>query len=143
MTIVELDERTVRLRHPLMRSAVRQSASVEQRRRVHQALAETLKGEPDRKVWHRAALISGTHEDVALELEEAGRRARRRGALGVAIAALRRAAELSDPAQRGRRLLAAGELAVELGQPEVAAPLLREVNPQTPWSAHSWPGSRR
>ena len=35
-----------------------------------------------------------------MELEEAGRRARRRGALHVAITALRRAAELSDPAQR-------------------------------------------
>ena len=31
VAIVELDERTVRFRHPLMRSAVRQSASVEQR----------------------------------------------------------------------------------------------------------------
>jgi hypothetical protein len=102
VTIVQLDEREVRFRHPLMRSAVRQSASVEQRRRVHEALAETLEADPDRQVWHRAALISGTHEDVAVELEEAGRRARRRGALHVAITALRRAAELSDPAHRGR-----------------------------------------
>ena len=132
VAIVELDERTVRFRHPLMRSAVRQSASVEQRRRVHQALAETLEREPDRRVWHQAALLTGVHEKVAMELEEAGRRARRRGALHVAITALRRAAELSDPAQRARRLLSAGELAVELGQPELAAPLLREVDPQSP-----------
>jgi DNA-binding CsgD family transcriptional regulator len=131
VAIVELDERTVRFRHPLMRSAVRQSASVERRRRVHEALAETLEAEPDRMVWHHAALASGPHEDVALELEEAGRRARRRGALHVAITALRRAAELSDPAQRGRRLLSAGELAVELGQPELAAPLLHEVDEQS------------
>ena len=126
-TIVELDERTVRFRHPLMRSAVRQSASVEQRRRVHEALAETLEAEPDRRVWHRAALITGAHEEVALELEDAGRRARSRGALHVAITALRRAAELSGSAHRARRLLAAGELAVELGRPDLAGPLLREV----------------
>jgi DNA-binding CsgD family transcriptional regulator len=131
VAIVELDERTVRFRHPLMRAAVRQSASVERRRRVHEALAETLEAEPDRMVWHHAALASGPHEDVALELEEAGRRARRRGALHVAITALRRAAELSDPAQRGRRLLSAGELAVELGQPELAAPLLHGVDEQS------------
>jgi DNA-binding CsgD family transcriptional regulator len=125
--IVDLDEQTVRFRHPLMRSAVRQGASVPQRRRVHEALAETLDAGPDRRVWHRAALVSGAHEDVALELEDAGRRARRRGAIGVAVAALRRAAELSEPARRGRRLLAAAELAFELGQPDVVAPLLHEV----------------
>ena len=83
-----------------MRSAVRQGASVLQRRRVHEALADALEAEPDRRVWHRAALITGVHEDVAAELEEAGRRARRRGAIGVAVTALRRAAELSEPAQR-------------------------------------------
>ena len=112
--IVELDERTVHFRHPLMRSAVRQNASVEQRRRVHEALAETLEAEPDRRVWHRAALITGAHEDVALELEEAGRRARRRGATGVAATALRRADELSDPAQHAGRLAAAAQLASKL-----------------------------
>jgi predicted ATPase len=131
-TIVELDERTVRFRHPLMRSAVRQSASVEQRRRVHEALAETLEAEPDRRVWHRAALITGEHEEVALELEEAGRRARRRGAIGVAETALRRAAELSDPAQRAGRLIAAAEVAFELGQPHIVAPLLREAEQLEP-----------
>ena len=127
VAIVELDERTVRFRHPLMRSAVRQSASVEQRRRVHAALAGTLETEPDRRVWHQAALLTGVHENVATELEEAGRRARRRGAVHVAFTAQRRAAELSEPTQQGRRLLSAGELAVELGKPELAAPLLREV----------------
>ena len=125
--IVELDERTVRFRHPLMRSAVRQSASVEQRRRVHAALAATLEAEPDRRVWHRAALISGAHEDVALELEEAARRARHRGAIGVAVTALRRAGELSEPATGGRRLLGAAQLAFELGRPDVVAPLLRDA----------------
>ena len=130
--IVELDERTVRFRHPLMRSAVRQSASVEQRRRVHEALAETLEAEPDRWVWHRAALIAGTHEDVALELEEAGRRARRHGATSVAATALRRAAELSEPAQRARRLVAAAAAAFELGQPDIVAPLLREAEQLQP-----------
>ncbi len=88
--IVELDLQTLRFRHPLIRSAVRQSASAPQRRRVHEALAETLEAEPDRRVWHRAALITEAHEDVTLELEEAGRRALRRGALHVAITALRR-----------------------------------------------------
>ena len=132
VAIVELDERTVRFRHPLMRSAVRQAAPIERRRRAHEALADLLSDEPNRRVWHRAALISGTHEDVAAELEGAGRRARRRGAIGVAAAALRRAAELSEPAQRARRLVAAAEVAFEMGQPELAAPLVREAEQLQP-----------
>src|SRR6202008_2125950 len=71
--VVELDLRTVRFRHPLVRSAVRQSASVPQRRSVHEALAETLEAEPDRQVWHRAALITGAHEGGAAGLQRARR----------------------------------------------------------------------
>jgi DNA-binding CsgD family transcriptional regulator len=125
--IVDLDLQTIRFRHPLIRSAVNQSASVSQRLRAHEALAATLEAEPDRRVWHRAALISGEHEDVALELEEAAGRARRRGAIRVAVTALRRAGELSGPVSGGRRMLGAAELAFELGRPDVVAPLLRDV----------------
>jgi len=125
--IVDLDMHSVRFRHPLIRSAVRQSASLLRRRRVHEALAEVLRAEPDRRVWHRAALISGTHEQIANELEEAAGRARRRGALAVAVTALQRAAKLSPPKQRARRLLAAAELAFELGQRDLVMPILCEV----------------
>jgi len=122
-----IDLHSVRFRHPLIRSAVRQSAGVLQRRRVHEALAEVLRAEPDRRVWHRAALISGTHEEIADELEAAAGRARRRGALAVALTAWQRAAELSPPGPRARRLLAAAQLAFELGQRDLVLPILREV----------------
>jgi DNA-binding CsgD family transcriptional regulator len=125
--IVDLDMYTVRFRHPLIRSAVRQSASLSRRRRVHEALADVLRAEPDRRVWHRAALIDGTHEEIAHELEEAAGRARRRGALAVAVTALQRAAKLSPSKQRAGRLLAAAELAFELGQRDLVMPMLREV----------------
>ena len=72
--------------------------------------------QPHRRAWHRAALLSGEHEDVAVELEEAGAWARRRGAVPVAVTAMRRAAELGEPASRSRRLLAAAGLAVEIGR---------------------------
>jgi hypothetical protein len=103
-----------------------------QRRRVHEALAEVLRAEPDRRVWHRAALITGTHEEIASELEEAAGRARRRGAIAVAVTALQRAAELSPPSQRPRRLLVAAELAFELGQRDAVMPMLREVEQLDP-----------
>ncbi len=127
VAIIELDERTIRFRHPLMRSAVIQASPVDRRRRVHEALAEALADEPDRRVWHRAALISGQHELIASELEEAATRARRRGAAGVAVLALRRAADLSDPDRRLSRLLAAAALAFEMGQVEVVTKLLEEA----------------
>jgi DNA-binding CsgD family transcriptional regulator len=126
--IIDVDLQTFRFRHPLIRSAVAQSAGVGDRRRVHEALANVLADQPDRRAWHRAALLSGEHEEIALELEEAGLRARRRGAVAVAVSAMRRAAELSEPAGRSRRLLAAAGLAVEAGRPDVVVPLLREVD---------------
>ncbi|MEO8095479.1 MAG: AAA family ATPase, partial [Pseudolysinimonas sp.] len=133
--IIDLDLRTVRFRHPLMRSAVRQDATVRELRRAHEALAGILDAEPDRRVWHCAALISGVDEDVATDLAEAGLRAWRRGATGEAFAAVRRAAELGEPARRGRRLLDAAQLAHELGQPEAVLPLLREVEQLSPGTA--------
>jgi DNA-binding CsgD family transcriptional regulator len=130
--IVELDVHTVRFRHPLMRSAVLQGSSAQRRRRVHEALAATLQEQPDRAIWHRAALLAGVHEEVAAELEAAGERARRRGAVDVAAAALRRAAELSEPASRIARLLAAAELAFELGQVDAVTALVDEVHHARP-----------
>ena len=125
--IVDVDLRTLRFRHPLMRSAVAQSAGLADRQRVHEALADVLADQPDRRAWHRAALQIGEHEDIAIELEAAGDRARQRGAIGVAVTALRRAAELSEPTRRNRRLLTAASLAVELGRRDVVVPLLNEV----------------
>jgi DNA-binding CsgD family transcriptional regulator len=126
--IVDVDLQTLHFRHPLIRSAVAHSAGLSERRRVHEALAQVLEDQPDRRAWHRAALLSGEHEDVALELEAAGTRARQRGAIPVAVSALRRAAELGEPGSRSRRLLGAAGLAVELGRPDLAGPLLGEVD---------------
>jgi DNA-binding CsgD family transcriptional regulator len=125
--LVVLDMHAVRFRHPLIRSAVRQGASVPQLRSIHEALAEVLREDPDRRVWHRAALIDGTHEDIANELEVAARRARQRGAIAVATTALQRAAELSPPGQRARRLVEAALLAFESGQFDLVKPMLRDV----------------
>src|SRR3954471_10282164 len=125
--IVDLDAQTLRFRHPLIRSAVAQHAGLADRRRAHEALAVALRSQPDRRAWHRAALLTGEHEDIALELEETAARARRRGAIAVAVSALWRAAELGEPKTRSRRLLAAAGLGVEMGRRDVVAPLLGEV----------------
>ena len=115
-----------RFRHPLMRSAVQQKVSDEQRRLAHTALARTLCGDPDRAVWHLAAATEGPDEDVAAALVEAADRARLRGALDVTFVALERAAVLTaDPGRRALRLRQAGELAYLMGRTDDSVPILR------------------
>ncbi|MDX6454338.1 MAG: hypothetical protein QOD48_445, partial [Gaiellaceae bacterium] len=128
--LVEIEGMNLRFRHPLVRSSIYHAASASQRRAAQAALATVLVGQPDRQVWHRAAATLGPDEEVAAELEEAADRARRRGAVAVAIAALERAAELSErPACRGSRLVRAAESAFELGRLELAFRLLRAAEP--------------
>src|SRR5262249_36639600 len=120
--------RSLRFRHPLVRSAIAQSAGLPERRRAHEALASVLDDQPDRRAWHAAALLTGTREDVAVELEAAAARARRRGALAATVTAMSRAGELGELSARSRRLLTAAGLAVELGRRDVVERVLREVD---------------
>jgi DNA-binding CsgD family transcriptional regulator len=124
--LAEIDETGLRFRHPLMRSAIYQATSISQRRAAHAALAGLLEGHPDRRAWHQAAAILGPDEQVAADLEAAAARAERRGAVVVAIDALRRAAQLSEDApSRGRRLQRAATTAFGSGYPELGEDLLR------------------
>ena len=125
--LVDVDGRGVRFRHPLVRSAIYQVASVAERHAAHAALAELFADDPDRRVWHRAAAAVGADPAVASELEEAARRAQRRGAVTTAAAAFERAAALTqDTAERGRRLLNAAATASDLGHSETVSRLLGE-----------------
>jgi len=138
--LVEIQGTRLRFRHPLIRSAIYQAASASQRQAAHAALAEVLAGQPDRRVWHRAAAALGLDEQVAAELQEAAGRAGRRGAAAVAIAALERAAQLSeDPVIRGSRLLHAAELAFDLGSPGLGPQLLQAAEPlELPAEERAW-----
>ncbi|MFD3425494.1 AAA family ATPase [Nocardia fluminea] len=120
--LIDITSGAVTFRHPLMRSALATSATDDRRRRTHLALAETLGAHPDRRVWHRAAGTVGPDEDVAAELDDIAARARHAGG---AVAALERAAALSDtPGRRVDRLLRAAELAVDSGRRDTVGQLL-------------------
>jgi DNA-binding CsgD family transcriptional regulator len=128
--LVTVDGDELRFRHPLVRSAIRQAASLPERHAAHAALAAVLVDRPDRRIWHRAASVVGPDEETAAELERTAAAARRRGALSVAVTALTRAAELSaDGPHRGARLLRAAELAFDLGRPDAVVRLLRDAEP--------------
>jgi DNA-binding CsgD family transcriptional regulator len=117
----------VEFSHPLIRSAVYGSASVEDRHRVHRALAEAtnVDTDPDRRAWHLAQGTARPDENVALALEKSAERAQRRGGFAAAAAFLVRAVALSaDPARRTDRTLAAAEASLNAGDLATAKRLL-------------------
>ena len=124
--LIEIDSR-VRFRHPLVRSAVYSAATAQERRQVHQALADTTEAEvdPDRRAWHLAEAAEGADEHIAAELVQAAGRAQARGGLAAAAAFLERAAALTpEPTRRAQRALAAAQTKYEAGSFDDALALL-------------------
>ncbi|HWL35519.1 MAG TPA: AAA family ATPase [Frankiaceae bacterium] len=112
--LLEVDGGTVRVRHPLVRTAVYQGATSDERRAAHAALARSLDdaGDADRRAWHLAGAVDGPDEDVAVALERAAVRAERGGGFAAAAAAYERATELTPSAAgRGPRAFAAARAA--------------------------------
>jgi DNA-binding CsgD family transcriptional regulator len=128
--LLAIGERVL-FRHPLVRSAVYRSATLQERQAVHLALAEATDPQidPDRRAWHLAQASSAPDERVAMELERSAARAQARGGLGAAAAFLGRAATLSpDPSRRATRLLAAAGARRDAGTLDAALRLLGAVD---------------
>jgi len=121
-----VDGDTVRVRHPLVRSAVYQAATSRERHEAHRVLADALgpQADPDRYAWHRAAAVDSPDPTVVTGLTAAGQRAERRGGYASAAAAYQRAAELTAEEQdRAPLLYAAARTAWSAGQTTTARTL--------------------
>ncbi|WP_370147515.1 AAA family ATPase [Streptacidiphilus sp. EB129] len=115
--LVRVDDRTGRLafRHPLIRAAVVDVSTSDQRRSAHRALASPLAEQPERQAWHLGQATVTPDEGVAALLERAARSMGRRGDGSIAIASLLRAADLTpDGGQRARRLAEAAYLGASI-----------------------------
>jgi DNA-binding CsgD family transcriptional regulator/tetratricopeptide (TPR) repeat protein len=117
--LIQFRAGALKFRHPLIRSAVYESASTPERIAVHRALAGALdrQDQSDRRAWHLAASTTGPDERIAAVMESAAKDARRRGGYAAEAAALERAAQLSpDNRDRARRLVRAAAAAGVSGQ---------------------------
>jgi DNA-binding CsgD family transcriptional regulator len=117
----------LRFRHPLVRTVVYEEAAADERRSVHQALADVTDptADPDRRAWHRAAAATGPDDDIALELIRAADRAQGRGGAAAAAAFLGRAVALTpDPTLRAARALEAARAKDAAGAHDDAEALL-------------------
>ncbi|MET8769217.1 AAA family ATPase [Streptomyces sp. NPDC004658] len=126
---VDLASRQVEFRHPLVRSAVVESAGDAELRRTHRLLADQFTDDPERRAWHLAEATSVADESVAALLEEAARSKLHRGDANGALAALVRAAQVTARADnRCRRLAEASYLAAHItGDLGTATRLLSEL----------------
>ncbi len=130
--LVVTDRESLRVRHPLVRSAMYQAATGHERRAAHRALAAALGADrdPDRQAWHLAAAADGPDLEVATALDRVGERAERAGGYAAAAAAYERAADLTAPEPlRARRLFSAARCAWACGDAARAATLAQAARP--------------
>ncbi|MFF5139278.1 AAA family ATPase [Streptomyces sp. NPDC013157] len=113
-------------RHPLVRSAVVRTATPNQRRAAHAALAGVHRDDVERRATHLAAPTVDPDKEVAATLERAAQSATRRGGALAAVAWLTRAAELSESREdRSRRIADAAFAAGHAGLFDRARRLVR------------------
>jgi len=131
--LIQVHGRRLEFRHPLVRSALYESASATDRRAAHAALAAALaedETQADRRVWHLASATLDNDTGVIESLEAAAERAESRNGHVAAAKALLRAADMSsDPDARGRRLTRAAANLSLGGRDEAALLAAREAAP--------------
>lgn len=125
----------VRFRHPLLRVAAYQEATVAERAEVHAALAavHTGLGEQDAATWQRALGATAADEVLAADVERAAGTLEHRDGSATGAAVLHVAARLStSEPERSRRAAAAAQAAWRSGQVDLARALTEELAAEAP-----------
>jgi DNA-binding CsgD family transcriptional regulator len=134
--LVLVDERRgeIVFRHPMIKSAVVERSTHEQRRAAHLRLAELLADQPERRGHHLAEAAFAPDEEVAAAVEDGAHRILQRGDVVGAISRLLKAADLSpNRSDRSRRLADAAYLgAHSAGRLDSASELLRDAQRADP-----------
>ncbi len=131
--LVTLDG-TVEFRHPLVQSAVYNSAPGPDRRRVHRALSLAAADHAlvELEAWHASKATLGTDPEVADRLERVADLAGQRGGFLSRASVLTQAAALTPAGEtRNARLVGAAEATVAAGAVQVSNTLLDDVDPAT------------
>ncbi len=129
----------ITFRHPLLASALYETASAAVRRQLHRQLAERLT-DTEERARHLAIATLTPDEEVAKLLETGAVAARHRGAWDSAAWLLEQAYSLTPPERLGdasRRIIAAAEHHAPAGDRPRARHLLEELlvkRPGPPWS---------
>jgi DNA-binding CsgD family transcriptional regulator len=127
--LVQIEGDRVVFAHPLYASAIYASASTARRRTLHRELAETVI-DFEEHGRHLGLSAEEADEEVAGALEEAGTRARARGAPDAAAELLEQARRLTPPERRDdflRRGVKAADHYAHAGHRERARGLLEEI----------------
>lgn len=134
--LVVIDERVgeIRFRHPMIKSAVVELSTHDDRRKAHQRLAEIFADQPERRGHHVAESAEAPDETVAVVVEEGANRTLQRGDVVGAVGRLMRAADLSpDRSDRSRRLAHAAFIgAFAAGELERSSQMLRDAKRKDP-----------
>ena len=132
--LITVRDSRVEFRHPLARAAIYGDAPADRRRELHRALASALPDtEADRRAWHLALASFGPDDAASSALEQAGQRARQRGAYDVSSRAFERAAWLApEETRQGRLLYAAADAAWLGGLADRAVALLDQAGRHVP-----------
>ncbi|MDZ5663369.1 AAA family ATPase [Nocardioides sp. S-58] len=106
LEVVVQDRSAYRFRHPLLRSAVLELASTDERREARAALARVLPANDRARVWHLAEAAVGTDPRRADELAAVAASDRERLGFAAAARAMERASDLTPEPELARARLA-------------------------------------